>query len=227
MPQVRNLTAKLVYRPTGVSELCAAYIRGLQGNHSKFVKIASTVKHYAFYSGPECDGHTYDGGGCKEFPGVGRGNFNAVVDQQDSFQTYLPMFARAVAPAAEGGGGAAAIMNSFSHVNGVSMVDNEYLMQTVLREKFGFGDGMVVTDWGSISNLEGADKWVKGQPACLTMKCAAQRAAKCLIAGTDQDLKGGYFGVGKLNKDQVEDYAARKALQIPQAEQLLQPNLNI
>merc|ERR1711969_45110 len=57
---------------------------------------------------------------------------------------------------------------------------------------------MVVTDWGSISNLEGPDKWVKGQPACLTMKCAAQRAAKCLIAGTDQDLKGGYFGVGKL-----------------------------
>ena len=89
-------------------------------------------------------------------------------------------------------------MSSFSHVNGVSMVDNEYLMQTVLRQKFGFGDGMVVTDWGSISNLEGADKWVKGQPACLTMKCAAQRAAKCLIAGTDQDLKGGYFGVGKL-----------------------------
>ena len=36
-----------------------------------------------------------------------------------------------------------------------------------------------------------------------------------------------YFGVGKLNKDQVEDYAARKALQISQAEQLLQPNLNI
>ena len=36
-----------------------------------------------------------------------------------------------------------------------------------------------------------------------------------------------YFGVGKLNKDQVEDYAARKALQLSQAEQLLQPNLNI
>ncbi len=48
-------------------------------------------------SGPECDGHTYDGGGCKEFPGLGRGNFNAAVDAQDSFQTYLPMFQSAVA----------------------------------------------------------------------------------------------------------------------------------
>ena len=34
-----------------------------------------------------------------------------------------------------------------------------------------------------------------------------------------------YFGVGKLNKDQVEDYAARKKLQLSQAEKLLQPNL--
>lgn len=65
-----------------VSELCAAFIRGLQGNHSKFLRVASTVKHYAFYSGPECDGHTFDGGGCKEFPGVGRGNFNVQVDTQ-------------------------------------------------------------------------------------------------------------------------------------------------
>jgi|EP01043_Picozoa_sp_COSAG02_P053353 hypothetical protein len=52
--------------------MCAAYIRGLQGNHSKYLKIAATVKHYAFYSGPECDGRTYDGGGCQEFPGVVR-----------------------------------------------------------------------------------------------------------------------------------------------------------
>jgi hypothetical protein len=112
-------------------------------------------------------------GGCKEYPGLGRGNFNAIVDAQDSFQTYLPMFESAVAPVgkpdpflrrhfrvqteclwylprqardkhrqtltkkavdfpqvAEGGGGSAAIMSSFSHVNGVTMVDNSYLQQT-------------------------------------------------------------------------------------------------
>ena len=116
-----------------VAELCAAYIRGLQGNHSKYLRLAATVKHYAFYSGPECDGHAYDGGGCEEFPGVGRGNFNAVVDAQDSFQSYLPMFEQAVAPAAQGGGGSAALMSSFSHVNGVAMVANTYLQQTILQ----------------------------------------------------------------------------------------------
>ncbi len=35
-----------------------------------------------------------------------------------------------------------------------------------------------------------------------------------------------YFGVGKLNGDQVEDYANRKGLELSGAEQLLQPNLN-
>ena len=35
-----------------------------------------------------------------------------------------------------------------------------------------------------------------------------------------------YFGVGKLNGDQVEDYANRKGLDLSEAEQLLQPNLN-
>ena len=80
------------------------------------------------------------------------------------------------------------------------MVDNAYLLQKVLREDFGFGDGMIVTDWGSIANYEGPDKWVKDQPACVTDRCLAQRAANCLLAGTDQDLKGGYFGVKIANK---------------------------
>jgi beta-glucosidase len=98
---------------------------------------------------------------------------------------------------AEGGGGAAAVMNSFSHVNGVDMVSNTYLMQTVLREKFKFGEGMIVTDWGSISNFEGPDIGTQ-QLGCTTLACVAERAAACLKAGTDQDLKGGYFGVKEL-----------------------------
>ena len=166
------------------------------------------MQHYAFYSGPECDGHGFCSGlqcgGCAEFPGIGRGNFNAVVDDQDSFQTYLPMFEAAVAPVSEGGGGSAAIMSSFSHVNGVSLADNYYLLEKVLRERFRFGDGMVVTDWGSIGNYEGPDKWVH-QRGCLTLECAAERAGQCLLAGTDQDLKGGYFSRRGLNNTVLPD----------------------
>jgi 5-methyltetrahydrofolate--homocysteine methyltransferase len=34
-----------------------------------------------------------------------------------------------------------------------------------------------------------------------------------------------YFGVGKINKDQVEDYAKRKGLSLEEAERWLSPNL--
>ena len=36
-----------------------------------------------------------------------------------------------------------------------------------------------------------------------------------------------YFGVGKINHDQVEDYAARKRLSVSDATELLQPNLTL
>ena len=35
-----------------------------------------------------------------------------------------------------------------------------------------------------------------------------------------------YFGVGKIEKDQVEDYAARKGWSLAEAERWLAPNLN-
>ena len=35
-----------------------------------------------------------------------------------------------------------------------------------------------------------------------------------------------YFGVGKINKDQVEDYAKRRGLSIEEVEKWLAPNLS-
>jgi len=35
-----------------------------------------------------------------------------------------------------------------------------------------------------------------------------------------------YFGLGKISKDQVEDYAVRKNMEIEEVERWLGPNLN-
>jgi 5-methyltetrahydrofolate--homocysteine methyltransferase len=35
-----------------------------------------------------------------------------------------------------------------------------------------------------------------------------------------------YFGLGKIEKDQVKDYANRKGLSLKEAERWLSPNLN-
>ena len=34
-----------------------------------------------------------------------------------------------------------------------------------------------------------------------------------------------YFGIGKINQGQLEDYASRKGISVEQAERLLSPNL--
>ena len=40
------------------------------------------------------------------------------------------------------------------------------------------------------------------------------------------NLKSSYFGIGKINKDQVKDYAKRKKISIDEAEKWLSPNLS-
>ncbi len=37
--------------------------------------------------------------------------------------------------------------------------------------------------------------------------------------------KSHYFGVGKINRDQVEDYARRKGMDVAEVERWLRPNL--
>jgi 5-methyltetrahydrofolate--homocysteine methyltransferase len=34
-----------------------------------------------------------------------------------------------------------------------------------------------------------------------------------------------YFGLGKINRDQVEDYARKKGIEVPDAERWLRPSL--
>ena len=57
-----------------------AFIRGLQGYHPTYLKLAACAKHFAVHSGPEPDRH----------------RFNAVVSQRDLRESYLPHFKAAV-----------------------------------------------------------------------------------------------------------------------------------
>ena len=53
-----------------------ALVRGLQGDDARYLKAAACAKHYAVHSGPEPDRHGFD----------------AVVDERDLRETYLPAF---------------------------------------------------------------------------------------------------------------------------------------
>ena len=62
--------------PFLTSRMGVAFVRGLQGNDPRYLKVVATPKHYAVHSGPEALRH----------------NFDAIVSPQDLAETYLPPF---------------------------------------------------------------------------------------------------------------------------------------
>ena len=121
--------------PYLTSQLGTAFVKGLQGDHPKYLKTAAAAKHYAVHSGPEKLRH----------------EFNAVASQKDLWETYLPAFKALVDADVE------TIMCAYNSTNGEPCCANEYLLQDVLRDKWNF-DGHVVSDcWALVDFYEGHD----------------------------------------------------------------------
>lgn len=117
--------------PYLVGRLGVAFIRGLQGDHPKYLKVAACAKHYAVHSGPETLRH----------------EFNAVVSRKDLRETYLPAFRDAVIEAK-----VESVMGAYNRVNGEPACASPTLLQKILKEEWGF-DGHVVSDCGAIEDI--------------------------------------------------------------------------
>ena len=119
--------------PYLTAQLGTAFVKGLQGDHPKYLKTAAAAKHYAVHSGPEKLRH----------------EFNAVASQKDMWETYLPAFKALVDADVE------TIMCAYNATNGEPCCANKYLLQDVLRDKWKF-DGHVVSDcWALVDFYEG------------------------------------------------------------------------
>jgi beta-glucosidase len=113
------------------SAIAAAKVRGYQGtDFSAPDKMAATIKHFAGYGAP-----------------VAGREYNTVdMSQQQFFNDYLPPYKAAV------DAGAATVMSAFNSYDGVPASANPYLLQTILRDEWGFG-GTVVSDYQAIQEL--------------------------------------------------------------------------
>ena len=74
--------------PYLTSRLGVEFVKGLQGNDPKYLKVVATPKHYAVHSGPEPERHSFD----------------AKVYERDLRETYLPAFRATVMEAQAGVG---------------------------------------------------------------------------------------------------------------------------
>jgi len=178
------------------SEIAKAMVRGYQGDkssqekqrkdHVALDKVLACVKHYALYGAAE----------------AGR-DYNTVdMSQVRMFNEYMPPYKAAV------DAGVASVMTSFNEINGVPATANKWLVDDVLRKKWGF-KGFICTDYTAVNEM--INHGVGDE---------AKVAELAINAGIDQDMVGELFlkyGVdlvksGRVPQAQI-DAACRRVLE--------------
>ena len=117
--------------PFFTGEMASEFVKGLQGDHSKYLKAAACAKHYAVHSGPERDRHT----------------FNAIVSKHDLYDTYLPAFKKLVTEAK-----VESVMGAYNRTLDEVCCGSRLLLEEILRGEWGF-QGHVVSDCGALSDF--------------------------------------------------------------------------
>lgn len=183
------------------SAMAAARVRGFQGGDSALNlgapdALLATAKHFAAYGGAE-----------------GGRDYNTVeLSERTLWETYLPPYEAAVKA------GAAFVMPSFNDIGGTPSHASDWLLNDVLRHRWGF-KGAVVSDWGGIGELipHGVAA-TKGEAGILGLR-----------AGVDIDMSDGVYvdslgaavRAGRVPEALV-DSAVRRVLRIKYALGLFQ-----
>jgi beta-glucosidase len=108
-----------------------AFVRGLQGDDPRYLKVIATPKHFAIHSGPENLRHVFD----------------VDVSNQDLWETYLPAFEACFRE-----GRAYSVMGAYNRFRGDSCSAHPLLLEQILRRTWGFA-GYSVSDVDSVGDI--------------------------------------------------------------------------
>lgn len=174
--------------PYLIGELAAASVEGLQGERLDSTDtVAATLKHFVGYGSSE----------------GGRNAGPVHMGWRELLEVDLYPFRKAVQA------GAASIMPAYNEIDGTPCTVNEELLDSVLRQEWGF-DGLIITDCGAIDMLaSGHDVAVDGLDATV----------QAIQAGIDMEMSGVMFSrylvqaveEGRLGME-VLDQAVRRVL---------------
>ena len=175
--------------PFLTSRMGVEFVKGLQGNDPKYLKVVATPKHYAVHSGPEPLRHTFD----------------AKPTESDMVNTYLPAFKAAIIE-----GKADSIMCVYNRVNGAPGCASEDLLQRRLREQWGF-QGFVVSDCGAVGDIWRSHKFVATEGAA---SVAAVKAGTDLTCGGEyrsliKEVEKGTITEAEINRATERLFVAR------------------
>jgi beta-glucosidase len=141
--------------PYLLSRMGVAFVKGMQGDDPYYLKTVSTPKHF-MANNEEARRH----------------NGSSDVDMRSMFEYYLPAFRQAVVE-----GKAYSIMGAYNEVNHVPCNANTFLLNDLLRRKWGF-EGYVVSDCGAVNDMLYGHHF---------FKTGAEAAARSILAGCDLD----------------------------------------
>ena len=158
--------------PYLMGQMGMAVVRGLQGpDDSPVRKLFACAKHFAVHSGPEPDRHRFD----------------ARPTRRDLYETYLPAFKDLVTKA-----GVEQVMTAYNRFEGQPCSANDYLIDTVLRGKWGY-KGVIVSDCWAV-----ADFYIKGRHEYVETK--AEAAALAVKYGVDVECGHAYQAIPEAVK---------------------------
>lgn len=146
-----------------------AFVKGLQGNDSRYLKIVSTPKHFA------ANNEEHNRFVC-----------NPQISEKQLREYYFPAFEACVKE-----GKSASIMSAYNALNDVPCTLNAWLLTKVLRNDWGF-KGYVVSDCGGPSLLVNAHKYVKTKEAAATLSLKAGLDLECGDDVYDEPLLSAY-----------------------------------
>ncbi|MEW6203158.1 MAG: glycoside hydrolase family 3 C-terminal domain-containing protein [bacterium] len=126
--------------PHLTSRIAVAFVKGLQGDDPKYIKVISTPKHFVANN----EEHN-------------RFECNAIISERAMREYYLSPFEATVKEA-----NAQSVMAAYNAVNGIPCNANKWLLTDLLRDEWGF-DGYVVTDCGALSTMIGNLKYAENR----------------------------------------------------------------
>ena len=158
--------------PYLTGRLAVQFIKGLQGDDPKYFKTIATVKHFAVHSGPEKERHYFD----------------AMTNERDFRETYLPQFEMGIKE-----GKAYSVMCAYNRYEGEACCGSKRLLIDILRNEWNF-NGYVVSDCGAIGDIYQHHKIVQ---------TPAEAAALAVKSGCDLECATTYEHLNEAVKEKL------------------------
>lgn len=185
--------------PYLTGQYSTAFVTGLQhetNSGQRLQGVAGCCKHYLANS-------------LESWNGTDRHKFDARIDDDDLHNYYLPPFKDCVT--SRSSTNVQGVMCSYNSVNGVPACANQYLLNTILRDRWNF-DGYVVSDCGAIHDIISGHRYAKNNAEASALSKNASVDVNC--GGTfqaDDGLRKALFEDGTVTREIVQRSFRRMA----------------